>query len=264
MSMTYNNRSKSIALTLIWAILFFSLYSCAQHKKGSNIRSVQLISEMPMPKDDSSIIYTSDTLILSYYNDNIVLQFTTVNQHTYTEFDKDGNTLKDSLVSWETVSSYFIYKKGDSHGLKYSAITSKGIKIQVDSFLRKTLIMNFEQSFSDIVKEDSIVQVINASKNTELVEKYIPKTKIDQTYNDSTIVYYSDFPNIDFSFSKFLDSTRKKKVTKVVLKYNYNPAAYGYFARAEKTMTVRMKDLGNTIPNSYLEMIKKFDSDSNK
>lgn len=57
-----------------------------------------------------------------------------------------------------------------------------------------------------------------------MVEKYIPKIKYDESYSDTTFLYYSfQLNGIDFTFSKELDSLKGMKLFKIRAVFNPIP-----------------------------------------
>ena len=68
------------------------------------------------------------------------------------------------------------------------------------------------------------MKLIGSQKNTqgyELIEKYKCETKIDISYPDTVIVYYSNkLKNVSFTLSKIMDSVKKMKVQKTRAIYN--------------------------------------------
>ena len=75
------------------------------------------------------------------------------------------------------------------------------------------------------------MKLIGSQKNTqgyELIEKYKCETKIDISYPDTVIVYYSNkLKNVSFTLSKIMDSVKKMKVQKTRAIYN-NQLIPGY------------------------------------
>lgn len=57
--------------------------------------------------------------------------------------------------------------------------------------------------------------------NNILIEKNVPKFKLDDSFEDTTFLYYtSNISNIVFSLDKTLDSVKHMKLFKAVVKYN--------------------------------------------
>ncbi len=95
---------------------------------------------------------------------------------------------------------------------------AKPIEISLDSFLNIRAFKNFPFYNEN---NDSLVESIPDKENQQLIEKHIFKHKKDQSYSDSVYYYFDNALNdIDYSFSKKLDSAKNRKLYKVRIIYN--------------------------------------------
>jgi hypothetical protein len=199
--------------------MLFSYISCHTSKDKNlptKLRVITVITNFPaIRSNDGKLINITDSFKIFYYKDMVLYQLFPKKQIINTTVDKAGKVIDQKIIRSEIDFSNFIYKQNDSVGLYYDSINSPPQKLPIDSFITSKKFINF--NFYD-KKNDSLIESIN---NETLVEKYIPKIKFDQSYGDTTILYYSKrFKDIAYSLSKDLDSLKKSKLFKVQIKYN--------------------------------------------
>jgi hypothetical protein len=92
--------------------------------------------------------------------------------------------------------------------------------IPVDSILkRKVAPINLQSIIYS--PNDTLIEKVILGKGGDYIDKYVPKTKPDESYNDTTLLYYSKaMKKIQFSLSPFLDSLNDSKLYKLRLAYN--------------------------------------------
>jgi hypothetical protein len=170
---------------------------------------VRLNYNIPILHIDGELKNYRDSLEIYYYDEQFLIQIPYI-------YALENAT---EILKIETRFSYFYYLKDSTSGFYFD---KQGVaepkKLSVDSFLAMKTFKYF--NFFD-QNNDSLIQTIKSANRT-VVEKYIPKKKPDQSYPDTTYLYYNKrFNDLDlYCFSKLLDSTKKMKLFKVEMKYN--------------------------------------------
>jgi hypothetical protein len=251
---------------IICSILSITALECYNSKdlppnrQSGIIKSIKFRSSLPVLITDSQLYNFSDSFLIYYHEDHILY----ARPLTYTEAkvftDKNDSLIREELVKTEIRWQYFVYTKGNLSGLRYDSLTVKnGIEFPVDSFLAKTIFFK-EKMFFD-KNNDSLVQKIIEQDNT-VIEKYISKTKPDETYCDTTFLYFKNgFKGIDFHLSKYLDSLKNLRLFKARLFYNpKNLKSNNPVERQSKELVFEIKENPVFRHNeimSYFERYKK-------
>ncbi|WP_146186509.1 hypothetical protein [Pedobacter sp. HMWF019] len=156
-----------------------------------------------------------------YYKGDIVVYeipvFKTVDkQHT----SGDTITVETEISNEIDAYRYIIYKEGEDLGKQFFGLDDQSPTQVNIQHINKELFTYTEGLFygdNDVFKEK------HQKDQNSLVEVYVPKNKPDDSYNDTTYLYFNTkFPSVKFSLDKNLDSKRKDKLTKAVLVYNGN------------------------------------------
>jgi hypothetical protein len=199
----------TIAILMIWVILYCS---CSAIKKTDKeeVKKIYLTFNMPVVKLTGEIIDVHDSMCIYYYKDYILYQLP---NHYSVE---DG----EKIVLQEIRYNYFAYKKNDKYGYKFASLQdSTGEKILVDSLLEEKAFA--ASKFYNLANGNNLIKSFKEPKTNVLVNIYAPKIIVDEAYNDTTYFYFTDkLKNIDYSFSKELDSIMGLKLFKVKLLYN--------------------------------------------
>ncbi len=123
----------------------------------------------------------------------------------------------------QKIYTYWMYKKNHKKGIRYKGARQDtiGITFDVDSFLVKDAFKNFPFYSKEA---DSLVSKIANRNNREVIERYVPKSRPDDSYPDSMIVRYnSDYQDIPFYFSSELEDGKKSRITEILGIYNPIP-----------------------------------------
>ena len=210
--MTNNNKTKIIKVAAATLMIFsFFLITCSL-KTSSKIETpskIKFIYNIPIVKLNGELVNISDSLSIFYLNDDILYKF---------PFIKALENAT-SITNQEIKFKYFLYRKGQPYGYYYDSINTNSFrKLAVDSLLAiKAFVGN---KFYDKAN-DSLVEVRRNEEKFSLIEKYVSKVKLDQSYPDTTIIYYKkNLKNIDYTFSKELDSIKKLKICQIRIVYN--------------------------------------------
>ena len=175
--------------------------------------------------DNGAFIHVEDSFIVSYYQDLILYQA----PYTYevTSPTVKNDTIEEKIISSEIRHKYFLYKANSPTGCKYDSLNALSNRFfSVDSFLAAKA---FAKSKFYDKANDTLIEATTDQKTKVFTEKYIPRARYDETYPDSTYMYFSDhqLENVAFSFSKYLDSVKNKKLLKVIFIHNPIPKAKG-------------------------------------
>ncbi len=203
----------------ITALKCYNCKTLLPNRENEIIKSIKFRSSLPVLVSESQLYNFSDSFSIYYYEDKILYACPLTYTEAKTFTDNNDSLIREEIIKTEIRWQYFVYTKGNLSGLRYDSLTVKsGITFPVDSFLAKTIFFK-EKMFFD-KSDDSLVQKVTEQDNT-VIEKYISKTKPDETYCDTTFLYFNNgFEGIDFHLSKYLDSVKNLKLFKVRLFYN--------------------------------------------
>lgn len=185
---------------------------CSQTiKTTGSLSGIRVIHNIPTVSPEGKLYNFSDSLTI-VYRDSVILYLV---PYVY-----EYGITKDSSVL-ETRYTYFIYQDKGTYGYRYDSASDLSPKrASVDSFLRKYA---FSEYPFDNLASDSLVGTTRPEGEEMRIEIYVPKTKLDFTYPDTSFfIYNARLNGIPFSFSRRLDSTHNMKLTKI--RYAYNPA----------------------------------------
>ncbi|HEX3164626.1 MAG TPA: hypothetical protein VHQ93_00130 [Chitinophagaceae bacterium] len=200
---------KAFAVELVVAII---MSGCAATiHKSERLKEISIIVNYPVVivndgvHDGINFFNRKDTVWIFYCNNNVLYRLSGA---TDLETDK-------KILGTET---WFIYVKKATHGFLFNSITdtSKGLRLPIDSFLNKRAYAN--ANFD--VPADSLYGKVENGNDT-IVEKYFARTVHNGNYPDSLYYYFTNtFENVDYSFSRRLDSAKNMKLYKVRVLYN--------------------------------------------
>src|SRR4030095_5053398 len=173
----------------------------------NNIKGIKIVYNLPILKLDGELLNITDSFSVFYFKDLVLYK---IPYKLILENSK-------AIESIEVRFNYFIYRKNSEFGYYYDTLKLiKEKRFSVDSFLTLKAFRGF--NFYDR-KNDSIVGR-RILLNGDIVESYLPRIRYDQSYGDTTFLYYTDrFKGVDYSFSKELDSVKNLKVFKVRIAY---------------------------------------------
>ena len=204
----FNPKMLACIFGLITA-LWFS-WSFIKMNESKEITKTYILNSFPVFKSDASYFMIYDSVAVIDYKNYSLYEFADI----YT-VHKDTTILEKKIVN-----RYFLHRKKELYGYYYNSLEDKnGKRMKMDSLLTKRAYYN--QSLFDSTEG---MELITSQKNIEgyeLIEKYKCETKIDITYPDTVIVYYSNkLKNVSFTLSKIMDSVKKMKVQKTRAIYN--------------------------------------------
>jgi hypothetical protein len=208
-------------------IIFFAffLYSCIATKKQvqtETITGINYIVKLPLVQGDRQYFDFGDTTPIYYYQDLIIYQLPYTFDSSLVTYHVKADTISDKHILTETRYNYFVYRQGSRNGMWYKSLEQLDSTKQLftDSILKRVgtpanLLSIFNSSNTSLIDRTTL------DKGNIVIDKYIPKTKPDESYNDTTLLYYSKILKpIKFSLSPFLDSLNNSKLYKLRLAYN--------------------------------------------
>lgn len=205
MTDAFFNVNRVTKVTLLITLTTF--VGCSQDTMP--IQRVDFLFTVPIVELDGRLRYITDSVSIFYYQGYTVYGF----PYTYSQEDETH------ILSQERRYNFLIRPPNSTRGSLYEVSGKRTYqKIRIDSLL---LLKGPGFGKKDFFNQhnDQLVESNASSKDTfDLVEKYVPKQKPDFSYPDTVIFYFSStFRNNDFSISKHLDSTKKRKVMKAAL-----------------------------------------------
>lgn len=186
------------------------------------ITGIIYIVKLPLVQGDRQYIDFGDTTPIYYFEDLIVYKLPYTFDSSKMTYHIKADTISKEHILTETRYNYFVYKNGNSNGIWYKSIEQLDSNkiLTVDSIIKR---VGTPTNLQAIIysPNDSLLESQSLDNGNILIEKYIPKTKPDDSYNDTTLLYYSKIMKpIPFSLSSFLDSLKNKKLYKLRLAYN--------------------------------------------
>jgi len=212
---------KTYVLTII-SLLHFSCSSVLKSHTKNKLNLIKVTSKIQMvDKEKGKLINLIDSFFIFYYENLILYRIPEIIEFSKFTSDSNNNIINQKFIRAETRYSYCIFKKGESTGLLYDSLTSKNFsQFSTDSLLEEKTI--FKQGIS--MEPYNIVESVTLNNDSVIFEKYIPKIKKDETFPDSSYLYFNkEFNKIGFSFSRKLDSLKGMKLYKFKIIYNPIP-----------------------------------------
>lgn len=218
----YKKSIVRVKIYFILAMLIISCFHCKTQGYKNDLRKIKCISVFSefqfARQDNGEIVSFKDSFNVYYFRDLILYKLPYQTDLTNVIMDTSGNVLEEKVLKSSTKYKFLIHKMGEEYGWKFDSSRAKNAnKILVDSFLKVKLKLSDEVFYS---ANDSLIEVFKYN-GINIVEKLIPKKKYNDTYNDTTYLFFSSgLNNIPYSFSKKLDSLKKIKLYKARLIYN--------------------------------------------
>ena len=251
----YNTVIKFALHAFMVMVLFLCYCSATNRNSNQPLKTITIIANYDfIMADNGDIIHVEDSFRVSYYRNLILYQIPEIHEVTKPIFKND--TIEEKVISSEIKYKYYMYKLYSLLGYKYDSLNEQSNRcFTVDSFLIAEAFAKFR--FYD-KENDSLVERTTDPKTKIVTEKYIPRTKYDETYPDSSYKYFSDdeLRNVDFSFSKYLDSIRRKKLIKVPFVHNPIPKGKYAFDVPQRNLIFELK---KTVLTNSPEVIDFFE-----
>ncbi len=245
----------------VWVIIFFSL-GCGQIKTCSSqktISAIRVTSSLPGVDSQGQMIRHEDTLAVFYYKDLVMYQISILNTYSNTVLNKSGDVESETLTGVKLVYKYFVFKKGDPFGIIFDSIDSKwGKRISVDSFLMSNTVTSFDKFYRRKRLNDSLIGIADERGGDIVVEKYIPKMKLDISKSDSTLLYLNRrLKGIGFSFSNEVDSVRKSKLVQVRIIFSTQLDKVDPYLRQRREILFKLEEVKVKNSEAILKLFKR-------
>jgi hypothetical protein len=201
-----NKFNKRITITCLVIVMLFTACFCrsvSKTSKNDDFKAVALMISYPYINGQTGNVTDLRDTIRIYYSKNLICyKLPSVKKFETNETIQNSN-------------SYFVFEQGDSTGYFFTTDTT-GKKISVDSFLKaKGFLTNFELpqqdtwSMAEKKSSRSYEQIFYSEKN------------LGENVPDSLCYYFDErFNDLNYSFSKKLDSLKGMKFYKFRIVYN--------------------------------------------
>jgi hypothetical protein len=191
----------------VFLIILIFLFGSGCSTRVENIKGVQLSWKMAIFDKEVDSIFNLNGASRLYFYKNMML------------YQKEG-TFTHADGKEDKIYTYWMYKQSQKQGVRYNPSLNdiQGTTFNVDSFLVKDAFKNFPFFSKD---NDSLVANATIKNSREHIEKYIPKTKPDDSYPDTMIFRFNKgYNDISYSFSHEMDGEKGKRLVEVTGVYN--------------------------------------------
>lgn len=208
-----------IKLSFVFGMVVFISLGCNLSDSQENLVRQELKLDIELKDFQGNRGHFVNSVRLYYVGNYTVVGVPSKNEHSDVTINKKGEILKDTLTKTDTTYTYHISENLGKNkvGLKYNGFDDiKGAEYNVDSLFTKYTFPKFP-----FFRKGKLTLVSKKVLKSSAIELYRPIVKIDSTYADS--IYYHFDHNLlkgGYSFSPYLDSLKKSKVSKVIFVYN--------------------------------------------
>jgi hypothetical protein len=250
-------------------INLLSFSQCNSFKQNSlqenpKVVALRLYSQLPVGFNSTQVINWNDSLDLYLYKDIVVYRIFGVNVTNLMGFNKTADTIVPKQTHTEVSSTFYGAKKGYRAGYYFNPLNAGQPRmISIDSMrLKHSAYFGFNKLYLLAVgPTNTMVESINLG-NGDLLEKYIPKVKLDQSYADTSLFYYTNNEGVkalNFSLSRDADSLKGMKLYKFMAIYNGDPNSPDEYGKYSKTVTIEFKQILVQNEEEIMNIIEKTD-----
>lgn len=237
-------------------MVLFMIWGNCQNKLPGAIKSYTVVTSFDfVTLENGEFINTQDSFHVTYYQNFILYMVPKV--YTFSTVTIKGDTIHEKLVSSRIAYNYFVYKNSDNFGYRFDSLEAESSQVfSVDSFLEKEAYSKF--TFYNKTNDTLVASKTNR-KGNELIEKYIPRIKYDETYPDSTFLYFRNekMKYNYFSFSHYLDSLKNRKLFKIVITFNPIPKGIYSFDVPRRNMIFELKQIRATDEEKLIKFFNR-------
>ncbi|MBO9203793.1 MULTISPECIES: hypothetical protein [Niastella] len=211
--------------------------------------NMSLNSHMPIIDMKGKLWSVDDTISVYYYKGMVLYKL----PYQIVSNDKFGNLIE------ETAYNYMVRERGAEVGFLFDTLNAvNATKVKVDSMLGNRLSPNLK-FYSET--NDSLVRTIQLSDGKGVEQVYVSKVLINESYNDSTYLYYSEsLNNFAFSFSTTFDNLMKRKLYKIRLFYKQRYSEQYKMNLPEREFAFELKALPAIIPDELVRLFERYNS----
>jgi hypothetical protein len=260
--MDYFLKNTAIRKLSRYLIAVFFLSSCGNNKILHDTGTVTKISY----KTQLPIVNLSGEM--KYIKGNITFYYA----KEYTVYKLPTYDLDDEGINKITNNSYnfFVVKNNESIGYIYDTLIwdnlikrnnrifnkSNWRKINADSTLKGRGFIDF--NVYNLVMQSKLAYSKTENNINSLIRVYTPTKIIDESYNDTTFLYFSkSLKNIVFSFSRQLDSVENLKLVKIRLLSNEKFSQQYKIILPKREFVFEINKLPATDSSEIIELLEK-------
>lgn len=251
-------------------LLFITLLnSCTVQDNKSKMPLTGILLNYELPNFDmrqGNLITVKDSIKIYYLDDLILFKVdyltTTYNKKAIVGNEVIASEDPKTIESQTPNSIYYLCKKGAETGLKYDSLSAKThTEFNVNNLLEKR---TFKGAKLYDTTNDILAEPAQTSKDGRIFEKYVPKTKFDASYNDSTYLFFTKkFKDVPYSLSKEADSLKKMKLTEVNFIYNaVKKDSKNKMDIPRRKFIFKITEINIDNKSEILTMFKRFKEDS--
>jgi hypothetical protein len=238
----------------VWLIipLLIGCWRCGSYRttNGSELLGVRLISSFPLQDTAENVLQTDDVLSVFKIGNHILYQIRVLN----TEIKND------KLIKGWVTYQYLIHEKSKNFGMLLEGDSIRRAHVKIDSFLRKNTITNLNAFYRSTKWSDSIIGTEMLPGNIVLL-KSIPKKKLDASYCDTTLMYFSKgLNNLPHSLSSDLDEEYQMKFFRIRMIYNADPTNEHKYFRSRREIMFGMEKSDLHDKDEILKQFKLFET----
>ena len=159
------------------------------------------------------------------------------------------------------VFEYFIFTKKNQKGFIYEWENSfsKPILFDVDSFKQFDLFGNL--TFEKLInpKYDFLIEEVKNENNKTLLMKYANSQKKDDSFPDSTYLYFDDrLSEIPFALSPELDSLADSKLYKIKFIFGVDEKVKSNTGRVSRSFVIELKKVEKFNPDTVKMIYSRY------
>jgi hypothetical protein len=213
---------------------------------------------------DREYFNIDDTIPIYYYKDLIAYQLPFEFDSSNLTYHVKADSISEKHILTETRYNYFVYRNGSQTGMWYFSIDQLDShkSLSVDSILK---IKSKPENLQSIIFNSSDSLLNKMDIDNGFIEKFVPRSKTDESYCDTFLLYYSrSMRSIPFSLSPFLDSLTNTKLYKLKLVYNEMYSQQYSVTMPRRDIVYEIEPINSTTPHKIKGLFKRFIIDEMK
>jgi hypothetical protein len=237
--------------------------SCNLLKKDeSDLKGILLDCNISILDESSGMVLNKTDSVYIYYLDNLIMYREFVHIRKYNEKSIiDGVFVMSDdpeTISYEGLKFVnYIHDYKSKIGFKYDSVNIKNYKVfNVDSFAKKKLFLGtkiFSYDSNDVLVDTK------RHKNTS-IQKYATKVKFDNSYSDTTFLYFDDKLNdIPFTLSQEADSINQSKLVRI--RHVYNSSNINNIKIKQREFSFQITKLNIKNKDEILKLFNRYKKD---
>lgn len=194
--------------------------------QAEEIQAIKIYTKFPGMVKSNEMLYWNDTITIYRYRDYSIYE-TVRKEFNYFEITDPGTITTNKVPGQTSTKEYPVFtisKQGVPYG--YYSDTTAYKRVRMDSVLQGNSMYDPQRLFAQTIEKNNAFFERRELKNGETVELFLPRSKPDASYEDTSYLYYSNTPemlNTNFTFSPKRDSLTQKKFYKIRSLYLADP-----------------------------------------